>query len=279
MSYKSIVVHLDASERAAYRLDVALLLAKHFKAHLVAVYAALVPEPKAFGFMAGSAGWYEEILAACQERCESLERLFHAGLTRTGLSGDWVEAAVHARDEVVRHGRCADLVIAGQSDPNDPQTYIVDHFAETLVMTAGRPLLLIPYTGVFPDVGSKILVAWDSSREATRAVHDALPFLTEAGQVTLVTIGAIKGELPGSRIPCADIATTLARHDVRATVGESVETPDASVGDALLSEARGVGANLIVMGGYGHARWQEVVLGRATRTVLRAMTIPVLMSH
>ena len=279
MSYKSIVVHLDASERAAYRLDVALLLAKHFKAHLVAVYAAFAPEPRAFGIMAGSAGWYQEIQAACQERCESLERLFHAGLTRTGLSGDWVEAAEHAREEVARRGRCADLVIAGQSDPNDPQTYIADHFAETLVMTAGRPLLLIPYTGVFPDVGSLILVAWDGSREATRAVHDALPFLEEAGQVTLVTIGAMKGELPGSRIPCADIATTLARHGVRATVGETVETPDASVGDALLSEARSVGANLIVMGGYGHARWQEVVLGRATRTMLRAMTIPVLMSH
>lgn len=279
MSYNSIVVHLDASERAAYRLDVALLLAKHFNAHLVAVYAAFAPEPKALGIMAGSTGWYEEILAACQARCQSLERLCHAGLARTGLSGDWIEARVHARKEVVRHGRCADLVIAGQTDPNDPQTYTADHFAETLVMTLGRPVLLLPYTGVFPDLGGNILVAWDASREATRAVHDALPFLTEAGQVTLVTVGAKKGELPGSRIPCADIATTLARHDVRVTVRETVQTLDASVGDALLSEARDVGANLIVMGGYGHARWQEVVLGRATRTVLRVMTIPVLMSH
>ncbi|BCQ28982.1 universal stress protein (plasmid) [Caballeronia sp. NK8] len=279
MSYKSIVVHLDASERAAYRLDVALLLATHFKAHLVAVYATFAPEPRAFGIMAASAGWYEQVQAACQERCELLGGLFHAGMARTGASGDWIEARIDARKALARHGRCADLIIAGQSDPNDPQTYVADHVAETLVMTAGRPLLLIPYLGAFPEGGANILVGWDGSREATRAVHDALPFLKDAGQVTLLTIGAGKGELPGSRIPCADIATTLARHDVRVSVRETVDAADARVGDALLSEGRSIGADLIVMGGYGHSRWQEMVLGKCTWTVLRAITIPVLMSH
>lgn len=279
MSYKSIVVHLDASERAVYRLEIALLLAKRFKAHLDAVYAVFTPEPRAFSVMGGLAAWYETHQGQRQERCRSLERLFHSGVARAGLSGDWIEAQARAREKVARCGRCADLIIAGQDDPNDPETYIADHFAESLVMTAGRPLLLLPYSGVFPNVGSHVLVAWDGSREATRAMHDALPFLKEARQVTLVTIGAMKGEQPGGRIPGADIASTLARHDVRVTVRETDKASDSSVGDALLSEARSVGANLIVMGGYGHARWQEVVLGGATRTMLHAMTMPVLMSH
>ncbi|SAK87094.1 universal stress protein family protein [Caballeronia calidae] len=279
MSYKSIVVHLDASERAVYRLEIALLLAKRFKAHLDAVYAVFTPEPRAFGVMGGAAAWYETHQDQRQERSRSLERLFHAGVARAGLSGDWIEAPARAREKVARRGRCADLIIAGQDDPNDPETYIADHFAESLVMTAGRPLLLLPYSGVFPNVGSHVLVAWDGSREATRAMHDALPFLKEARQVTLVTIGVMKGEQPGGRIPGADIASTLARHDVRVTVRETDKASDSSVGDALLSEARSVGANLIVMGGYGHARWQEVVLGGATRTMLHAMTMPVLMSH
>jgi nucleotide-binding universal stress UspA family protein len=92
----------------------------------------------------------------------------------------------------------------------------------------------------------------------------------------------MKREQAGARIPGAEIASTLARHGVHVTVRETdaaVETSDASVGDALISEAQSVGANLIVMGAYGHARWQEVVLGGATRTLLRSMTMPVLMSH
>lgn len=282
MSYRSIVVHLDASERATYRLESALSIAKRFKAHLEAVYAVFIPEPRAFGVMAGSAGWYEKLESHREERCRSLERLFHAGLARSELSGNWIDESTRAREQVARRGRCADLVIAGQDDPNDPETYIADHFAETLVMTAGRPLLLLPYSGVFPNVGDNILLAWNGSREATRAVHDALPFLREARQVTLVSIDAKKREQAGARIPGADIALTLARHDVRVTVRETggVDEPaDASVGDLLISEALSVGANLIVMGGYGHARWQEVVLGGATRTMLRSMTMPVLMSH
>ncbi|MFM0326553.1 universal stress protein [Caballeronia glebae] len=282
MSYRSIVVHLDASERATYRLESALSIAKRFKAHLDAVYAVFTPEPQAFTVVAGSAAWYETHQNHHQERCRSLERLFHAGLARLEISGDWIEEPTRAREQVARRGRCADLVIAGQDDPNDPETYIADHFAETLVMTAGRPLLLLPYSGVFPNVGDNILVAWNASREATRAVHDALPFLRDARHVTLVSIDAMKREQAGARIPGADIASTLARHGVHVTVRETdaaVETSDASVGDALISEAQSVGANLIVMGAYGHARWQEVVLGGATRTLLRSMTMPVLMSH
>jgi nucleotide-binding universal stress UspA family protein len=282
MSYRSIVVHLDASERATYRLESALSIAKRFNAHLAAIYATFTPEPSPWGVMAGSAGWYEKLESDRQERGQALERLFHAGLARAGLSGEWIDELTGPREQVARRGRCADLVIAGQDDPNDPQTYIADHFAETLVMTAGRPLLLLPYSGVFPNVGENILVAWNASREATRAVHDALPFLRDARHVTLVSIDAMKREQAGARIPGADIASTLARHGVHVTVRETdaaVETSGASVGDALISEAQSVGANLIVMGAYGHARWQEVVLGGATRTLLRSMTMPVLMSR
>lgn len=286
MSYKSIVVHLDSSERAVYRLDIALSIAKRFGAYLTAVYAVFTPEPRAFEVMASTAVWFEERQPQREERRRSLERIFHADLARAGLSGDWIEEAAQARDAVVRRGRCADLVIAGQDDPNDPETYIADHFAETLVLTCGRPVLLVPYTGVFPDVGGNVLIAWDASREASRAAHDALPFLRQARQVTVVSIDAMNGEAPDSRIPGADIAAALARHDVPVTVRDIDTPPDAPpgapdtpTGSVLLSTAERIGASLIVMGGYGHARWQEVVLGGVTRTMLRSMTLPVLMSH
>jgi hypothetical protein len=99
-------------------------------------------------------------------------------MARADVSGQWVEAAEHANIAVPRRVRCADLIIAGRDDPNDPESYTDEHFQETLVMSAGRPVMLIPNTGVFATICEHVMVAWDGngSREATRAVHDALPF-------------------------------------------------------------------------------------------------------
>ncbi|MEZ2354647.1 universal stress protein [Caballeronia sp. RCC_10] len=279
MSYRSIVVHLDASERAEYRLDVALSVARPFRAHLNAVYAVFVPEARAFHLVAGSTVWFEEHEPRREDHRHSLEHLYHAGLARSELSGDWFEDRDQPAQAVARRARCADLVIAGQPDPNDPEAYVADHFAETLVMSSGRPVLLLPYAGVFANLGDNVLIGWDASREASRALYDALPFLQRARQVTIVSVNAKTGRVHGSRASGADIASTLARHDLRVTVRDIEARADVPAGNVLLSEAERTGANLLVMGGYGHAHWQEVLLGGATRTLLRSMTVPVLMSH
>jgi nucleotide-binding universal stress UspA family protein len=122
------------------------------------------------------------------------------------------------------------------------------------------------------------LVAWDGSREATRAVHDALPFMRTAQSTTILSVNAAHAGEHG-RIPGADIATVIARHGAPVKV-ENIETgPGGSVGEVLLSQVADSGADLLVMGAYGHARWRELVMGGATRTILRSMTVPVLMSH
>ena len=279
MSYKSIVVHLDASDRAHPRLELALRLAKRFEAHLTGLYAVFTPEARSFYVMAGSAEYFEAHNALRRERRGALERLFHAEMARAGVDGEWIEPHGHANLAVPRSARCADLVIAGQDDPNDPESYIGDHFPETLVMSAGRPVLLVPYTGFFPSVGERVMIAWDGGRESARAVHDALPILKAAKQVTLVTIDAGGDEPHGTRLPGADIATSIARHGVKVEVSATECVAGASAGELLLSRAADLGADLIVMGGYGHARWQELVMGGATRTILGSMTLPVLMSH
>ncbi|SAL61790.1 universal stress protein [Caballeronia humi] len=279
MSYKSIVVHLDASERAHPRLEFALRLAKRFGAHLTGAYAVFTPEPRSFYVMAGSAEYFEKHDAIRSARHGSLERLFHAELARAGVPGQWVDVEGHANTEVSRLGRCADLIVAGQDDPNDPESYIGDHFPETLVMSAGRPALLIPYTGVFPAIGERVMIAWNGSREATRAVHDALPILKAAKQTTVVSINGMKSEPLGSRIPGADIAAVIARHGVKVDIADIDGVDDVPVGEILMSRSSDLGADLVVMGAYGHARWQELVLGGATRTMFKSMTVPVVMSH
>lgn len=195
------------------------------------------------------------------------------------VSGEWVETQERANDAVPRFSRCADLVVISQDDPTDPESYVGDHFPETTILASGRPVLLVPYTGFFASVGKHPMIAWDGSREASRAVHDALPFLKMAERVSIVSVDMSTGEARDDRIPCADIAACIARHGIKTEVSSGGVTSDATVGELLLSRTADLNADLVVMGGYGHARWQELVLGGATRTFLASMTVPVLMSH
>ncbi|SAL57699.1 universal stress protein family protein [Caballeronia cordobensis] len=279
MSYKTILVHLDTSVRAHPRLEAALQLARRFDAHVIGLFAVFEPAPRAFEVMAGTAGYYEQHAAMRSEQRGAIERLFHAEIKRAAVSGEWVETHERANHAVPRYARCADLVIAGQDDPSDPESYVGDHFPETVVLSSGRPVLLLPYTGFFSSIGQHPMIAWDGGREATRAVHDALPFLKGAERVSIVSIDTARGEARGDPIPGADIAACIARHGVKAEVLSAGITSDTSAGELLLSRAADLGADLVVMGGYGHARWQELVLGGATKTFLAAMTVPVLMSH
>jgi nucleotide-binding universal stress UspA family protein len=282
MSYKSIVVQLDMSARAHPRLEYALHLARQFDAHLTGVFSAFTPDPRSFYVMAGAADYYEEHRKTRQERHGALERIFHAELLRADVRGQWVDYPDSAGEAIPRYARYADLVVAGQDDPDDPESFIADHFPETLVMTSGRPVLFIPYTGVFPTLGANIMVAWNGSRESARAVQDAMPLLQRAEKVTVVRLNESKGEPSASRanrIPGADIALLLARHDVKAEVAALDGVNDIPMGDMLMSRASDLGADLVVMGAYGHSRWQELVMGGATRTLLESMPVPVLMSH
>lgn len=132
---------------------------------------------------------------------------------RVRIPGAWVALGRYANPAVLRQSRCADLVIAGQHNADDIAPYVTDRLLESFVMSAGRPVLLVPYVGDFPVVGNRIMVAWDGSREATRAIHDARPFLMRAERVTVVTVnevadrsvksGASGPDPPASRTSCA----------------------------------------------------------------------------
>ncbi|WP_434111074.1 universal stress protein [Paraburkholderia caffeinilytica] len=278
MTYKTIVVHLDTSQRAHPRLELALQLARQFDAHLTGVFAVFTPDPRPLYVMAGTAEYYRTHEQLRAERRGALERLFHAELSRASVSGEWIATDAPANLAVPHHGRCADLIIASQDDPNDPESYVGDFFPENLIMSAGRPVLLVPYASSVTSPGAHVMVGWDGSREATRAVHDALPFMRAAKLTTVVTVNGEHGQ-QRSRIPGSNIATLIARHGVNVEIKDIEVGSDESIGDALLSQASTLGADLLVMGAYGHARWQELVMGGATRTILKSMTVPVLMSH
>jgi nucleotide-binding universal stress UspA family protein len=178
------------------------------------------------------------------------------------------------------HGRYADIVVVGQKDPGGEEGVYNRGLPDELILSLGRPVLVIPHSGEFPAIGERIIVAWDASRLAARAVNDALAFLEVAKEVTVLAVNPKTGE--GERghgdIPSADICLHLARHGVRAEA-QQMQAEELGVGQVLLSRAIDKGADLMVCGAYGHARWREIVLGGVTRHLLAHMTIPVLMSH
>ncbi|CAB3737905.1 universal stress protein [Paraburkholderia phenoliruptrix] len=278
MSFKTIVVHLDTSPNAHPRLETALGVAKQFGAHLTGVFAVFSPDPRSLYVMAGTAEYYRQHEELRAERRAALKRLFHAELRRAEVQGEWLAVDEPASFAVPRLGRCADLIVAGQDNPGDAESYVGDLFPENLILTSGRPVLLVPYARNERSTGRRILVAWDGSREAARAVHDALPFIRAAEKTTVLTINGMR-EGGQDRVRGADIAALIARHGVPVEVADIETGADAPVGETLLSQVADSGADLLVMGGYGHSRWRELVMGGATRTILKSMTVPVLMSH
>jgi nucleotide-binding universal stress UspA family protein len=279
MSYRSILVHFDIGESAQRRLHLALLLAKQFDAHLTGLLTVFRPAPGSYYVLAGNVDYFAELDAMRTERENALEQLFKEAITRAKVSGEWISSAEYANYAVPQRARLADLTVVGQHDPGDAESFVAEQFVENLVLSAGRPVLIVPYASEFATVGTHVLLAWDGGREATRALHDAIPFLTSAKETRVLTINALEREPLESRIPGSDIAAIIARHGARVVTEQIDGVSDASIGDILLSRASDIGADLIVMGGYGHSRWRELVLGGATRSLLHAMTVPVLMSH
>jgi nucleotide-binding universal stress UspA family protein len=193
-----------------------------------------------------------------RDRGRSVARLSATGSVET-LEQSFAQAA-----------HLADLCVAGQPDETS-----VALLAEAAFLRTGRPAIIVPSIGAKPGPARCAMVAWNRSREAARAVHDALPFLIEAERTIVLSIDA---PAAGAEASGSDLAAHLARHGVRAEVS-ALPSGGLTAGDAILARAADESAELLVMGGYGHSRMRELVLGGATRQILTQMSLPTLMSH
>ncbi|HYD63209.1 MAG TPA: universal stress protein [Noviherbaspirillum sp.] len=278
MPFKTILVHVDESGGASERIKIAAAMAMAENAHLI-------------GTAVTGASRYllqTRMLAELDPNLKSHLAFLHDRAMR-GLAD--FEAAVqvlglpsfeqHLVDDEAGGGIClqaryADLVVIGQNDPEEKSPVVMPDFPEYVVLHCGRPVLVVPHAGQFDNIGKRVLVAWDASMEATRAITNAIPMLSRAHTVDLVLFNAgVQQRLQSSR-PGADIAQYLARHGIKVEVLRRRTEQD--IGDALLALLQELGSDLLVMGAYGHTRFREIVLGRVTETVLASMTVPVLMS-
>ncbi len=279
MSYKTVLVHVDQSRQAPVRVGVAADIARAQSAHLV---GASMTGISRYVFDSGAFNPNDPTFS---HHLEHLRRYASEGLHKfeaaaRGTGVDEIEARVvddDAAGGMALQARYADLTVIGQFDPSESVPGLMSNFPEHVILHSGRPVLVVPYAGSFSGKFRKAVIAWDGGMAASRAISGALPLLAAADAVDILVFnpeqdGEAHGEQPG-----ADLALFLARHGVKATV--HAHRSDIDTGNALLSAAADLGAELLVMGAYGHARFREVVLGGVTRTVLATMTVPVLMAH
>ena len=274
---------MSSIPRAASRGRVALAaaLAERFAAHLVGLYPLPIPvAPRHFGYYDPALldPFFRELREKAQEACDKERETFEHAASLRGLSAEWRVTEVGPESDPALHARYVDLTILGQLDPDHVEAELIRPRPEHVTFASGRPILVVPYAGHFETVGRRVLIGWNATREATRAVNDAMPLLAEADVVTVLTIDAREGPDAHGELPGADISLHLARHGVKATVERTVSA-GIPAGDVLLSRAADLGADLLVIGAYGHSRVRELLLGGATRSILQSMTLPVLMSH
>jgi nucleotide-binding universal stress UspA family protein len=277
MSYKTIVVHADLSVHAPARIRLAAALAAGGGAHLLGAamtgISRFVYRDESVDLGHGAATGYVDTLhehaRQALDQFEAIAREAGVASFEPRLVGDDPEGGL------VLLSRCADLVVLSQTDPGHPVAGVVRDLPEYVMLNVARPVLIVPFATPALALDGKAMVAWDASLEAARALANALPLLQRASEVTVVQFNAADtSELAAQS---ADLCAWLGRHDVRAQVRQQHSAIDE--GDALLSLAADLQADLIVMGGYGHTRFRELLLGGATKTVLQSMTVPVLMSH
>lgn len=266
MVLKNILVLMDSLPQAADRLDLALLLAQEHGARVQGLHVVthpLLPIKRHDDTDDG----------------EALYDTFHKKTAAAGVEGKWISVDVKVLGggvaEAVNHyATFADLVVVGQAPQGDKERRAEDHMPERAVLGSGKPVLIVPYTGVFTSIGSRVLVAWKTGRESSRALSDALPLLKKAGSARVFEVNPSAGEMDDMSKICA----YLKGHGVEAETETSAVT-ELRVGDVLLNRVADEGSDLLVMGAYADLHFGTYALGDVARHVLRHMTVPVLMSH
>lgn len=276
-SIKQVLVHLDHTPAARQRLQVALRLGHKQGARLAALYATM-PAFLAASIPPDGAAAMETLLEVDQEQRAATRRMFDEVVRASGIAATWSDALDLSMFRiVVEQALYADLLVLGQRPPgHDLAAPVPADFVESVLLASGRPALVLPHIGCPETPGTIAAIAWKPTREAARAVTAALPLLQRAKEVhVLCWGGADDTTVAGERL---EIGSYLALHGVKATWHRNASEPE-GLGEILLSRISDMGADLLVMGCYGHSRAREWTLGGASRTILASMTVPVLMAH
>jgi nucleotide-binding universal stress UspA family protein len=274
---KDIVVNLTPGAEDDPASRYAISIAEAFEAHVTGVaFAYDPPWPPAITDL-GGAQILRSLLEKSREQASATAAQFQAAAKRSQLSVQMLtpESSLPGATEAFANlARAYDLAVVKQAESDDDVTS--HEMIEAALFNSGRPVLIVPYIQKAGFSVKRVLVCWDGSRAAARAVGDALPLIARANNVQVLTV--VTGKFDESDVSGADIAEHVARYKLRTELSR-LPAPDIDVPSAILSHAADVNADLIVMGAFAHSRLRDFVLGGATRKMLQSMTVPTLMSH
>ncbi|MEP1208572.1 MAG: universal stress protein [Rhizobiaceae bacterium] len=280
MSYKTILVCLTTPTNAERLMKAACMLARKSNAHLIGlhtvqsieVYPGIVvdlPRQAVDSFDDDQA-----------KQSAAIKQVFDKYTQGEDFISEWrlVKAqSAKAADRLAEHALCADLVIMGQADLDNDRADQRDA-QEMVIKQSGRPVLVIPSVGDFQTIGTHALIGWSATRESSRALHDAIPILSEGGKATILWVSHSDKDAAYLETTAHAAASLLDRHDIEASVAHWQNTKIA-IADALLNEAFDRGADMIVTGAFGHSKFYDFVIGATTSGLLDHMTVPVLFSN
>jgi nucleotide-binding universal stress UspA family protein len=274
---KDIVVNIPNSSSQDVISRFAISVTDLFNSHLCGVAFAHQPQFPAVGYNGIPAEYIDGLWAESRRRASTSIDAFKQATRSAGLVADVQQIEVqlgHAADTFAQIARRFDLSIMIQPEPGHAEA--TGSIVEAALFGSGRPVLIAPYIQQGGLRLDHVTVCWDGSRTSARAVGDALPFLARAAAIEVVVVG--HQEIKSDEMPEMDIGRHLARHGLKIEVNR-MKAQGIGVSNVILSHAAETSTSLIVMGGYGHSRMRELILGGTTRDILAEMTIPVLMSH
>ena len=274
MTYKTIVAIIQTPKDNERLIQAVVPLAARLGSHVIGVHAEALPMPMTTGMGFPDAEYMATASEVNRKRAAELESHFSARLADAAIASEWRAVESFSGDSAVAAraaARTADLVLASEADPHETMN---GADLDALLYDTGRPLLLVPIAGMKQDAFRKVLVAWNGTREAARAAFDALPFLMEAEESTVLTVDASDDlERSASRL-----AAALSRHGAHVAVS-GLASHGRPVADVIAAQVDLSAADLLVMGAYGHSRLREFLFGGVTRSVLQSMPVATFMSR
>ena len=285
MSYRTILVHLNDSRRARALLGHASEIARAFEARLIGLHVSPMIHRHVVDRDYPSGQALEGLKFSRDEEADHLRSIFEDVTSSQRVSGEFrsvIAERISPISIAVGRARGADLAIASQSDPRWPLSSLLD-CPERLAIECGRPVLIVPNQNTSPALPNRVVMAWDRTREAARAIFEAVPLLKGAKSVELLTLEQpdsdehLDVQLDQSLLPASAVAEAMSAHGIKLAITTLRSAGDA--GEQICAHAAQQCADLVVMGAYGHSRLREFVFGGATHYVLQNMAVPVLFAH
>ena len=279
MEYKSLLVYLDQGASNKERINTAIAIAKVHEAQLTGVVVNALPASsilQKLGFGKGEALMEQQRIEA-----EEITEHFKQVAEQEGVQADTriIECVEgRAAEKLARMARIFDLSIMRQANPDKANASFISELSEEVMLSSGRPVFFIPYVGAHNIPCRRGLIAWDGSKAATRAIHDALPLLKMMKKVIILIVDADKIEHYADSKPGEELSRHLRIHGVNNEIRRLAKA-EVSTSTIILNELSDSGADILIMGGYGTPKLREIMLGGVTRTMFECMTVPVFMSH